>query len=186
VGRPDLPVAYRVLAWLARNPGRGAFTRTEAFTALKDRRDVRTSEALAPASRLLVEHDYLRPLDRPEAARPGPVPEAYVVAHLTDTPAAGEAVRPIGNEPWDSRVALALMDTADALVEGLGVDDRHPEVRDAAAMVTSAHATRDLETLRLAVGEFTVVARTLASAGPPNRDRRIAASAACGQTTTPT
>jgi hypothetical protein len=85
-GWADRPsrVARRLLAWLARHPERGAFTRTEAFIALKDRRDVRTSEALAPAFRLLVDHNYLRPLERPENARPGPIPETYTVNPLWD------------------------------------------------------------------------------------------------------
>ncbi len=80
-------VATRLLAWLSRNPERKAFMRTEAFLALKDRRDVKTSEALAPAFRLLVDHGYLRPLDRPENVRPGPVPETYTVnpAWVRDT-----------------------------------------------------------------------------------------------------
>jgi hypothetical protein len=81
VGFADRPVrvAIRLLGWLARHPERAGFSRTEAFLALKDRRDVKTSEALAPAFRLLVDHNYLRPLDRPENVRPGPVPECYLV-----------------------------------------------------------------------------------------------------------
>jgi hypothetical protein len=54
------------------------------------------------------------------------------------------------------------MSDADSLVERLGIGGRHPAVRDAAAMVTSAHATRDMETLRFAVSEFTVVVRGVA------------------------
>jgi hypothetical protein len=69
---------------LARNPGRVGFSRTEAFLALKDRKDVKTSEALAPAFRLLVDHNYIRPLDRPENVRPGPVPECYAVNAVWD------------------------------------------------------------------------------------------------------
>ena len=46
---------------------------------MKDRRDVRTSEALNPAFRLLVDHNSIRPLDRPENAKPGPIPETYAV-----------------------------------------------------------------------------------------------------------
>jgi hypothetical protein len=80
-GWADRPsrVAHRLLRWLARHPDRKGFNRTDAFIVLKDRRDVKTSEALAPAFRLLVDHGYLRPLDRPENARPGPVPETYTV-----------------------------------------------------------------------------------------------------------
>jgi hypothetical protein len=58
--------------------------------------------------------------------------------------------------------AIRLMFDADALVEQLGIDGRLPAVQDAAAVVTSAFATRDMETLRLAVAEFGVVVRTLA------------------------
>jgi hypothetical protein len=72
-------VAHRLLAWLSRSPGRGAFNRTEAFIALKDKRDVRTSESLAPAFRLLVDHGYIKPVHHFDYARPGPVPETYVV-----------------------------------------------------------------------------------------------------------
>ncbi|MCE9568161.1 MAG: DUF3987 domain-containing protein [Planctomycetes bacterium] len=72
-------VATRLLAWLSRNPERKGFNRTEAFLALKDKRDVKTSEALAAAFRLLVDHGYLRPLDRPENTKPGPIPETYTV-----------------------------------------------------------------------------------------------------------
>lgn len=72
-------VASRLIAWLSRNPARVGFDRTEAFLAVKDRRDVRTSEALNPAFRLLVDHNYVRPLDRPENARPGPISETYAV-----------------------------------------------------------------------------------------------------------
>lgn len=68
----------------------------------------------------------------------------------------------VGAEPCDQRVALRLIADADALLERLGVDGQHPAVASAAAMVTSAHATRDLETLRFAVAEFTVVVRRLA------------------------
>lgn len=54
-GRSAQPgVARRLLGLLARRPGRGGFNRTEAFQVVRDRRDVRTSEALAPASQLLV------------------------------------------------------------------------------------------------------------------------------------
>ena len=80
-------VATRLLAWLTRNPDRRGFNRTEAYLALKDRRDVKTSEALAPAFRLLTDHNYIRPLDRPENAKSGPVPETFAVnpAWVRDT-----------------------------------------------------------------------------------------------------
>jgi hypothetical protein len=46
---------------------------------LKDKRDVKSAESLASAFRILVDHNYLRPLDRPENAKPGPIPETYCV-----------------------------------------------------------------------------------------------------------
>jgi hypothetical protein len=66
-------------------------------------------------------------------------------------------------EPWDAATALRLMETADALVERLGVDARHPAVAAAAEEVGSAYATRDMETVRFAVAEFVVVVRRLAA-----------------------
>lgn len=48
-----------------RNGQRVAFNRTEAFIALKDKRDVKSAESLTPAFRILVDHNYLRPLDCP-------------------------------------------------------------------------------------------------------------------------
>ena len=97
-----------------------------------------------------------------------------ILAHLGD--AFGVSINGTlsGNEPWDGRVALKLIDEADVTVERSGVDGRHPAVKDAAAMVTSAFATRDLETLRFAVSELTLVVRQLA--------RGRASSGASGQT----
>jgi hypothetical protein len=63
------------------------------------------------------------------------------------------------NEQWDSRVAARLMFDADTRVEQLGVDGRHPMIVNAATMVASAFATRDMETLRLALSEFVVCVR---------------------------
>jgi hypothetical protein len=79
-GWADRPmrIASRLLAWLSRNPRRVGFNRTEVFIALKDKRDVKTSESLNPAFRLLVDHNFLRPIDQPESRR-GPVPESYGV-----------------------------------------------------------------------------------------------------------
>jgi hypothetical protein len=65
------------LDWLARCPERTAFSRSEAFQALKDRRDVKTA-ALTSAFRVLVEHGFIR-LSPPKDAKPGPVPETYAV-----------------------------------------------------------------------------------------------------------
>jgi hypothetical protein len=81
LGWADRPsrIAHRLLAWLARTPDRKMFNRTDAFIVLKDKRDVKTSEVLAPAFRILIDHDYIRPLALPENLRPGPIPESYVV-----------------------------------------------------------------------------------------------------------
>lgn len=80
-GWADRPgrVARRLLAKLARNPEVTAFTRTQAFQWVKDKGDVTTAAALAPVFALLVDHSYIRPVDRPENVRPGPIPETYVV-----------------------------------------------------------------------------------------------------------
>ncbi|QDU20736.1 DUF3987 domain-containing protein [Urbifossiella limnaea] len=72
-------VARRLLAWLARNPERTAFTRTDAYQQVKDERDVSSAAGLATVFALLVDHGYIRPVDRPENARPGPIPETYEV-----------------------------------------------------------------------------------------------------------
>lgn len=72
-------IARRLLAWLGRERTRAGFNRTEAFLALKDRRDVKNAEGLGPAFRLLVDHAYILPLGRPENLRPGPIPETYTV-----------------------------------------------------------------------------------------------------------
>jgi hypothetical protein len=80
-------------------------------------------------------------------------------------PSAGGEVTPTlaGAEPWDQRTALRLLLDADTLVERLGIDGQLPTIREAAAVVTSALATRDLETVRLAVAEFEAVVRGVAA-----------------------
>jgi hypothetical protein len=75
----SIRVATRLLAWLSRNPRRTTFNRTDAYLALKDKRDVKNAESLTPAFRLLVDHNYLRPLDHATYSKPGPVPETYIV-----------------------------------------------------------------------------------------------------------
>jgi hypothetical protein len=75
----SIRVAKRLMAWLQRYPERTHFNRTEVFLALKDKRDVRSSDMLAPAFKVLVDHGYLRPFERPENAKPGPIPETYHV-----------------------------------------------------------------------------------------------------------
>jgi hypothetical protein len=66
-------------------------------------------------------------------------------------------------EPWDQQAAIRLMLDADALVERLGVDGRHPAISDTAAAVASAYRMRDLETLRFAVAEFEATVRGVAA-----------------------
>ena len=85
-----------------------------------------------------------------------------ILAHLAHPGAKNAIVTLSGNEPWNLRVAIELMHEADGLIGRLGVDGRHPEVVDAAAVVSSAFATRDLETVRLAVAEFAVVVHAVA------------------------
>jgi len=65
-------------------------------------------------------------------------------------------------EPWNLATAIRLMHDADTMVEQLGVSGRHPAVADLAAMVVSAFATRDMETVRFAVTEFTTLIGRLA------------------------
>ncbi|MFO0800575.1 MAG: DUF3987 domain-containing protein [Gemmataceae bacterium] len=72
-------IARRLLAKLARHPEVTAFTRTQAFQWVKDKGDVTAAAALAPVFSLLVDHGYIRPVDRTENARPGPIPETYMV-----------------------------------------------------------------------------------------------------------
>src|SRR5437016_402123 len=66
-------------------------------------------------------------------------------------------------EPWDQREALRLMEEADALVQRLAVNGGNLAVVDAAAMVASAFATRDMETVRFACTEFAATVRGLVS-----------------------
>jgi hypothetical protein len=72
-------VAHRLIGWLARHPQKAAFTRSEAFIALKDKRDVTTGEMINDPLRVLVDFGYVRPLDPTGSGRPGPTPEAYAV-----------------------------------------------------------------------------------------------------------
>ena len=66
-------------------------------------------------------------------------------------------------EAWNPQVAIRLMDDADALVERLGVDGRDPTITGAAALVCSAYALRDMETVRFACRDLEVVVRKLAA-----------------------
>jgi hypothetical protein len=94
---------------------------------------------------------------------------AEILKQLSNPPVDSIPTRITGNSPWDTRIALQLMADADALVEQLGVNGRHPAITDAAAMVASANATRDMETLRFSVAEFTVVVRSVARGRYPNK-----------------
>ncbi len=87
---------------------------------------------------------------------------ARVILTYLGTVAGTAAALLSGQEPWNVRVALQLMNDADAMVERSGVDGRHPVVKESAAMVASAFVTRDMETLRFAFGEFTTLVRRLA------------------------
>jgi hypothetical protein len=71
-------VARRLLDWLSRNPAMTSFTRSDTYIQLKDGKDVRKSELLDAPFRLLVDLNYLRPLNT-TALRSGPVASAYEV-----------------------------------------------------------------------------------------------------------
>jgi hypothetical protein len=75
-------VAKRLVRWLAITPDKTAFTRTEAFQQLKDRRDVTGTDSLADVFKVLTDHGYIRPVDPTGTGRPGPVPEVYAVNPL--------------------------------------------------------------------------------------------------------
>ena len=59
-----------------------AFSRTEAFQQLKDKRDVTSTDALTDVFKVLTDHGYIRPMDPTGTGRPGPVPEVYAVNPL--------------------------------------------------------------------------------------------------------
>jgi len=67
-------------------------------------------------------------------------------------------------EVWDQGEAIRLMYDADTLVDQLEVDGTLPDVAAAASVVAGAFATLDIETVRFAVGEFTVLVCSLWSA----------------------
>jgi hypothetical protein len=76
------------------------------------------------------------------------------------------------SEPWNVSIAIRLMHDADTLVAESGLDARHPALVAASAVVLSAFAARDLETVRFAVAEFAVEVRRVA------RERASAAAKA--------
>jgi len=65
----------------------------------------------------------------------------------------------VGVERWDQRAAIRMVLEADALVARLDIDDQLPAIQNAAATVTSALATRDMETVRFAVVNFAAEVR---------------------------
>ena len=71
-------VAKRLVNWLARNPDKFVFSRSDAYLQLKDGRDVPSSDKLDPVFRLLEDHRYIRPATGGGFHR-GPVPEVYEV-----------------------------------------------------------------------------------------------------------
>ena len=85
-----------------------------------------------------------------------------ILAHLASTAVTNSNFSLSGKESWDQSAALQMMHDADGLVERLGIDGRHPAVESAAAMVVSAFATHDLETVHFAVVEFEVAVRQVA------------------------
>jgi hypothetical protein len=97
--------------------------------------------------------------------------KAELLAHLADPP----RPRP---DLWGRRTALRLMEAADELVEHLGADGRQPEVIEAAARVTGAYATRDLQAIRLAIAAFTTRVAALAA---PHRCASDPADGNCSQ-----
>jgi hypothetical protein len=115
--------------------------------------------SVSPTGRLQVQPASLLTADEREWCR---AQAGAILAHLAPRVVPTGNPTLTGNEPWDRQIALGLLADADALIERLGVDGRHPTVRDAAAMVASAFATRDLETVRFAVSEFAALVRRLA------------------------
>jgi hypothetical protein len=79
-------------------------------------------------------------------------------------------------EPWNQKAAIKLLCEADALVGQFGLSGRRAEVFDAASMVTSAFASRDMETLRFAVVEFDLSIRRLAHTSHQRRPQQVEAN----------
>jgi hypothetical protein len=72
-------VAKRLIDWLLRHPTKTAFTRSEAFLQLKDRRDVTGGDHLTDPLKVLADHSYIRPIDPTGNGRPGPAPDLFAV-----------------------------------------------------------------------------------------------------------
>ena len=92
----------------------------------------------------------LRYLDDPPTGLVWERPDRATVA----VPAVGAE-----REPWDRDEARRLTIAADKLPSALGVSGRHPEIATGAAMVASAYATHDMETVRFTVAEFEATVR---------------------------
>ncbi len=88
---------------------------------------------------------------------------AELIAVLAAGPSSARGQPAAARATWHQQMALRLMFEADGLVEKLGVDGRHPVVADAAALVVSAHAVRDMAALRLALCEFETAVRGVRS-----------------------
>jgi hypothetical protein len=103
-------VARRLRDWLEAHPQVKAFTRSQAFQRLKDKRDVRNGEAINAPLNLLCDHGFLRLIAGDGGGRPGPVPQTYVVNPLweragTPTPAGNSGDFGDGfdgsGDPWE-------------------------------------------------------------------------------------
>src|SRR5262245_61881782 len=70
---------------------------------------------------------------------------------------------PVSTPADDLGEAMRLMESADELVEQLGVDGRHPLIAAATAELCSAFANRDTARVRSGVAEFMALVRSLAA-----------------------
>ncbi|MGL6074885.1 MAG: DUF3987 domain-containing protein [Fimbriiglobus sp.] len=76
-------VARRIRDWLLQSD-RPAFIRSQLFQQLKDKRDVKNSEALNDSLNMLCDHGYLKLTEGDGSGRPGPTPQTYAVNPLWD------------------------------------------------------------------------------------------------------
>jgi hypothetical protein len=101
------------------------------------------------------------------------------LSFLDESPAAGQEERPVraallvsgtdlaapepatlsGWESWDKPTAHRLIAQTVALIERYGVARTRSEVRDVLALLSSAEATIDPETVRFACSEFEIAVR---------------------------
>ena len=75
-------VARRLRDWLESRRQIVSFTRSQAFQQLKDKRDVRSGEALNAPLNLLCDHGFLKMVAGDGGGKPGPVPQTYAVNPL--------------------------------------------------------------------------------------------------------